>query len=183
MDKICVLKGEQLQLIRESQTSKVARKFGVGKTIANLQRYVYWPKMQKKVAGFIRGCMICCTSKYINTKLGLYHPLPIPTPPWESISMDFVGGLPTTKKGHDYLFVVVDRFIKMCVLTSDALLKDHQQTKNNKLVLRTGLGALWDTKEPHFRYGYKICQCILDYIVGEDGCEVREVYYIIHIKS
>ena len=30
--------------------------------------------------------------------------------------MDFVGGLPTTKKGNDYMFVVVEKFNKMCVL-------------------------------------------------------------------
>jgi hypothetical protein len=27
-----------------------------------------------------------------------------------------MGGLPTTRKGHDYLFVVVERFGKMCIL-------------------------------------------------------------------
>ena len=30
--------------------------------------------------------------------------------------MDFVGGLPMSRKGHDYLYVVVDRFRKMCLL-------------------------------------------------------------------
>ena len=30
--------------------------------------------------------------------------------------MDFVGGMTTTRKGHDYLFVVVDIFKNMCIL-------------------------------------------------------------------
>jgi len=30
--------------------------------------------------------------------------------------MDFVGGFPVTRRGHDYFFVVVDCFNKMCVL-------------------------------------------------------------------
>ena len=31
--------------------------------------------------------------------------------------MDFVGELPKSRKGHDYLYVVVDRSSKMCILT------------------------------------------------------------------
>jgi hypothetical protein len=107
---------ERVRYIREAHTSKIAGHFGVTKTLQNLSRYVFWPRIQHDVARFIRRCVLCSTSKPANRKVGLYTPLPVPTRPWESISMDFLGGLPMTRQGNDYLFVVVDRFSKMVVL-------------------------------------------------------------------
>ena len=100
----------------EAHTSLIVGHFCVRKTVENLQRYFYWPHMLESVSRFIKGCSFCAVSKPSNRKLGLYTPLLVPSRPWESISMDFVGGLPLSKRGHDYLYVVVHRFRKMCIL-------------------------------------------------------------------
>ena len=44
---------------------------------------------------------------------GLLQPLEILEGKWESISMDFIVGLPNTQRGHDAIWVVVDHLTKM----------------------------------------------------------------------
>ena len=114
--KLCIPQTERVKIIREAHTSLISGHFGVSKTVAQLQRFCYWPKMNETVSRYVRGCTMCAKSKPSNRKLGLYTPLPVPSHPWESVSMDFVGRLPKSRKGHDYLYVVVDRFSKMCIL-------------------------------------------------------------------
>jgi hypothetical protein len=116
LGKLCIPQGERVNLIREAHSSLIVGHFGVGKTMANLQRYFHWPKMNESVSRYVRGCSLCATSKPSNRKLGLYTPLLIPSLPWEIISMDFVGGLSMSTNYHDYIYVLVDPFNKMCIL-------------------------------------------------------------------
>ena len=113
LGKLCIPWGERNSIIREVHTSLIVGHFGVGKTVVNLQRYCYGPHMIDSVSRFIRGFCLCAISKPSNRKLGLYTPLLVPSHPWESISMDFVGGLAMSRKGHDYLYFVVNRLRKM----------------------------------------------------------------------
>ncbi|CAL2277905.1 unnamed protein product [Prunus armeniaca] len=77
--------GDRLQWIREAHTSRCAGHFGVDKTLLNLQRYVYWPWMHVDVSRFIRGCVLCNTSKP-SRKLGLFSKMVILIPCKKTIS-------------------------------------------------------------------------------------------------
>jgi hypothetical protein len=63
--------------------------------------------------GYVSRCTTCNKAKSQLNPHGFYRPLLVPSVPWEDISMDFVLGLPRTKRGRDSIFSVVDRFSKM----------------------------------------------------------------------
>jgi hypothetical protein len=115
---LCVPTRERAKMIWESHYSRMAGHFGMEKIVVILQKHFYWPKLRQDVNKYIRSCTSCAISKPTIKKQGLYTPLPTPEKPWESISMDYMSGLPSTKKGNDCVFVVVDRFSKMAILTA-----------------------------------------------------------------
>ena len=55
-----------------------------------LATHFFWPKMRWDVERFVAHYTTCQKAKSRLNPHGLYMPLPIPSVPWEDISMDFV---------------------------------------------------------------------------------------------
>jgi hypothetical protein len=115
---LCVLARERAKMILESHYSRMARYFGVEKIVAILHKHFYLPKLQQDVNKYNISRTACAISKPSINKKGLYTPLPTPKRLWESMSMDYMYGLPSTKQGNVFVFVVVYRFSKMVILTT-----------------------------------------------------------------
>jgi hypothetical protein len=96
----------------------VERHFGMKKIVVTLQKHFYWPKLRQDVRKYIKYFTTCAIAKPTIKKKGLYTPLPIHEKPWELISMDYMYGFPSTKQGNDCVFVVVNQFLKMAILTT-----------------------------------------------------------------
>ena len=115
LGKLCIPTGERVHVIQEAHSSLVSGHFGVEKTLCHVQIFFFGPHMKNIVTHYVKGCVMCSVSKPSNRKLWLYTPLPIPSCPWESVSMDFVGGFPLSTKSHDYLYVVIDCLVRFLI--------------------------------------------------------------------
>ncbi|WMV45613.1 hypothetical protein MTR67_038998 [Solanum verrucosum] len=69
--------------------------------------------MKKDIAGFMAKCTNCQQVKVENQKPGgLSQDISIPTWKWEALNMDFIVGLPRTRREHDLIWVIVDLMTK-----------------------------------------------------------------------
>jgi hypothetical protein len=69
--------------------------------------------MKKEIAAYVARCDTCFRVKAIHMKpADLLQPLSVPEWKWEEVSMDFITGLPTTRKGNDSIWVIIDRLTK-----------------------------------------------------------------------
>jgi hypothetical protein len=112
-------------LLKEKHSGGLVGHFGHDKMLSKLNGSYFWPRMRIDVRKFVDRCRICQHTKGKRQNTWLYQPLPIPERLWDTVSMDFILGLPRTQRGYDSIFVVLDRFSKMahfipCQKTNDA---------------------------------------------------------------
>lgn len=114
-NRICIPDDAEMRnmILEEGHRSSLSIHPGATNMYHDLKRLFWWSGLKRDVAQLVYACLTCQKSKVEHQKpAGLLMPLDVPEWKWDSISMDFVTGLPSTPKGFDAIWVVVDRLTK-----------------------------------------------------------------------
>jgi hypothetical protein len=85
---------------------------GFSVTYNRLKQLFVWKGMKTDVHNFVKHCQVCLQSKPDRAcYLGKLQPLSVQTEAWETISLDFIKGLPRSSNASCIL-VIMDKFIK-----------------------------------------------------------------------
>ncbi|KAJ0918395.1 putative nucleotidyltransferase, Ribonuclease H [Helianthus annuus] len=97
----------------EAHKSRYSVHPGSDKMYKDLRIQYWWPGMKKDIALYVSKCLTCLKVKAEHQRpSGLLEQPEIPVWKWENITMDLITKLPRTKKGHDAIWVIVDRLTK-----------------------------------------------------------------------
>uniref|UniRef100_A0A2N9EEP8 RNA-directed DNA polymerase n=1 Tax=Fagus sylvatica TaxID=28930 RepID=A0A2N9EEP8_FAGSY len=114
-NRLCVPNDPSIKkdILEEAHRSSYTIHPGSTKMYRDLRETFWWNNMKREIAQFVEQCLTCQQVKVEHQRpSGLLQSLPIPEWKWEHISMDFVSGLPRSPKGHDAIWVIVDRLTK-----------------------------------------------------------------------
>jgi hypothetical protein len=101
-------------ILQEQHDIPISGHLGIAKTLEKVKRLFYWPGMDAEVKAYVTSCPACQCSKPSNQMpIGPMQPLPIPSKPWEQVSLDLITQLPPTRAGNDCIVVMVDKLTKL----------------------------------------------------------------------
>ena len=111
--QLCVPAGQRNFILKEAHKSALeSAHIGPEKLWQSLSSRFYWKRMKIDIVRYCNSCDVCQKTKSSNfNKFGLLIPNPIPSRPYQSISMDFIVNLPWSE-GYNAIYVVVDRLTK-----------------------------------------------------------------------
>lgn len=114
-DRTCIPVGTLRQrLLHDYHDVPCQGHMGVKKTTKVISSKYYWKTMRKDIQRYVQTCDLCQRNKAsTHSPLGHLKPLDPPSQRWASVSMDFITPLPLTPRGHNGIYVVVDRLSKM----------------------------------------------------------------------
>jgi hypothetical protein len=117
-DRICIPQSKEIRdsILKKAHDSRYSIHPGCTKMYKDLKVWFWWEKMMEEIADYVARCDTCPRVKAEHQRpAGLLQPLEMPTWKWDDISMDFIVGLPRTQRGHDAIWVIVDRLTKVAL--------------------------------------------------------------------
>lgn len=102
---------------------------GYFKTLRRVSERYFWLGMRSDVSRYVRSCHSCQTLKPRRQKPGGLMDSTWAEEPMAELSVDLIGPLPTSKRQHKHLLVIIDKFTKFVELfplrapTSKAILE------------------------------------------------------------
>ncbi|WVZ70210.1 hypothetical protein U9M48_018892 [Paspalum notatum var. saurae] len=111
-NRICVPNVDSIRKLILSEAHDTAYSIHPGSTkmYYDLKERFWWYGMKRAVAEYVA---ICDTCRRVKAEHRDRQPLKVPEWKWEEITMDFIVGLPRTRKGYNSIWVVVDRLTKV----------------------------------------------------------------------
>src|SRR3954471_9906071 len=103
-----------LEVMKEAHDTPLSIHRGNTKMYQDIRQRYWWSNMKQDIARYVDECDVCRRVKAEHQRpAGTLQPLSIPKWKWDKIEMDFVTGFPRSQKGHDAIFVVIDRLSKV----------------------------------------------------------------------
>ncbi|WVZ70258.1 hypothetical protein U9M48_018935 [Paspalum notatum var. saurae] len=88
------------KILDEAHTSMFTLHPGSNKMYQDLKQKFWWTRMKWEIAKYVSECDVCQRVKADHLKpAGMLQPLAVPLWKWEDIHMDFIVGLPRTRRG------------------------------------------------------------------------------------
>lgn len=106
------------EVLRENHDGPRAAHGGFHKTLRRVTSSYVWPNMVACVRRYVQECDICKGIKPVNaTERTPMGEVRLPDTPWQTITLDYVGPLPLSKRRRNrWLLVVMDHFSKYVLL-------------------------------------------------------------------
>jgi transposase InsO family protein len=99
------------------ETHKSLMHLGIDKTLGQLKKSYYFPKMREVVTKHVNRCINCLYYKLPSGKIpGFLHPLDKGSAPFQCVHIDHSGPYVTTKNKNKYVVGLVDGYSKFIVL-------------------------------------------------------------------
>ena len=141
--RLCVPDVGELRhhILAEAHNCRYSIHPGATKMYRDLQKVYWWNGMKRNIADIVSTCPNCKQVKVEHQKLGgMTQVIDIPTWKWDVINMDFITGLPRTRRQHESIWVIVDRMTKsscfLAVNTNSA--EDYANLYINEIVSLRG---------------------------------------------